>query len=1134
MRWATAFRELVPRAAPGFGGSSEEIDGWSPEGGSFPQVVEHGLQIAGTAVDPIVYWDVPGSLGGVEVLARVVYTGDSTDDVPLVVVHGQPGAAGGSYYWAGFDFAVGRFRTGSRVLGAMTVEGDVAAAVERGGVYWVRLRATSEAGTWRLEARWWAHGAAEPAAAQVSNLAGDVVGAGRVGLASLDQTAVVTMCSHFGVSDLAGGGAPGASFLGLPAEELGDGSIEYTLEVEGWDPAAGAVVTRYYSTHGRVLDAGDSPPSVAMPAALVPGKQGPAVGLEETLSEGALFVGLRDSRLQAGLDGAQDAVGELANLTLRGRRMVLRAGDAAAQSHRGFRALAAGLVADEASGLGVDEVRIAGAGPSLALGDRRLDQRVYVGEPGAVRYLTNTGRALAPDNAAHHLTEFTLAGRFRVAAPTGNAQRFSARETSSTAMNWRVSMLSSLGFVRAIYSSGGVANAVFLTSTAEYDDDLDHVWFFARSSTHAYLMVDGEVVAERSNPPPPDSTMTTGVVQGVNFPGLRQTDHRILDHYIAPDAAAAWMAVLASGEEEGLVGLYRADEPSGATLTDYSPTGADATISGTAGVDWERLSSDLGEPESAGQLMPVVAGRVVNAPLVLTHAGRQRYRSSDRALGFYTGIQEVRSRAVPLSGAAWTASAGVVDFASVPQDEPMTIETVDGTGAFTATLERVLGSLLADRAGIDEMVVRKAVPPWIVGLSTRERLTAAALLERMVSTLGVSYGDDPWGRLALDLLRPPVGEGPFGWVPHLEGQEVVFAPGVGRITSTLGTATPMAITGWFRTPSVLQRDFVAARGTWNDSDTGLPAGDGYFLWFDATGRMHFTTPAVTGGSSGGDTTTAPGLLEPDTWYAVVGSLSSSGARSLKVAKLGDANWRSSTSNSSQAGSIGAATVPLRVRSHPTLYGHVYNRALTTGEQLEVLTAPAIASTTERLVYAPGTDGAGGLWANDGGAGSAGIVLGSARWTPRLDLDVTAMGLSWEGVKRMRPAELVEVIYRQNAVPITDADIAGSATAAERLAAKRPAKRHPGRSKEAADFLGAREISLTTGLYHDADAAALLDMVMARFGVDRWSTGVEVGQRQLAVRLGEELWLRDDETAPDRRAWRVISRAIAKGDLGLWG
>lgn len=946
--------------------------------------------------------------------------------------------------------------------------------------------------------------------------------------------------------------------------------IAFVVEIVERDPDTDTETTRRYETPNRSYGEGfgryladpggrndklevDELAEVAAPASIA--------------GQEVLPVKLQNDPTAPGGDGPLDF---LRLRSLSGRAITVYAG-APDEPFANYEAVTSGVMEREPifSGNTV-ELRIKSP---LARLDVDLDVGTYVGEPGALRMLTTTGVATSADNAAHHLTSFTLAGRFRHPAVGANSPGLSRRLLSGTNNNWNAFLFStafggSAGFLRFQASVGGVGAALAMTSTARYDDDEFHVWVIARGPAHAYMMVDDAVVAEVDSPGEPDLP-TAGLIQGLNFNGPGEIlDHRIYNHYIAPDEMRAAMAVRAEGTEEGLVGLWRANDNVGNTLTDYSPTAAHATISGVEDTAFEWVSSDLGTAELAGRSMPVIVGSVFNAPADLVDPERERWRGIDREVGTPWTATAVRDEGEELTDTVdyeWTEGQPVLELVA-EAGEPLTIGINQGAGAL---LDHVLGvgsfgstaaSLLVDRGPLTDatldLVPLLSLYPNTLGLALRRQRASEALRTVLSGCLGHVYARAD-GVVVLDSLVAPLAPGPRDGA-CLEiisvTENAVSGDRRGRVVwdAPAGTLAGQSFTlaCWIKSMRTVSADIAQLTGSVNiidlrtDSGAADPSVEWYFTAEVGVNRFVLVWRGPGGGGGGFVEVPFTGFSGEWQFVAVAHDdptdttsfYAATAGESLALVGTATGFGLAATPGVNGVG-VGSGVFSSHFRGS-VAEPQLWDGTLSLSELQDLMDAPPLGNEANLAFFAP-LDGASTAALTDTVSSEVGALVGQVREVPDLVLDLNIDPLTY-AARRLRPAKSIRVGYQPNDAVLDPANITATVTAEEALALQNDGKFEVWQSAEIdADYEDAQEIELSSRWYSANGARATLNLARHRYAPERELAELRaLGRRGLLLEIGDEVriygsrW--DLDTGPVFRVVSINARLRdLTADLGLW-
>ena len=928
-------------------------------------------------------------------------------------------------------------------------------------------------------------------------------------------------------------------------------AIAFVARFDERDPGTDTVTTVNLQTANRAGTEG-YPSLLSDPGGRVDKLE--ADEMEAIAAQTVAPVTLRNEPTAPGVDGPLDY---LRNRSLAGRDITILAGSPT-EAIANYEPVVTGVMDGEPRFDGsVVELRVKSPLERLNVD---LDVGTYVGEPGALKILTSTGNAVVADNAAHHLAEFTLAGRFNLPVGSGaTAPRLSVRQTSATARNWLVNFGAftggNAGKIVVTYSTGGVANGLSLTSPDRYDDGTDRWWVFARRTGHAYLMVDGEVVAESTSPAVPDTVITAGVQMGLGFqvgPGWL-LDSRIFNHYIAPDEMRSAMAVRADGGEEGLVGLWRGDDNTGSTLTDYSATAAHATISGTEGIDFEHVSSDLGMAELAGRSMPALIGYVWHAPADLVNDIFERWRVNDRTLPAATHpSMRDEGELLPNADHDWDASTWSEAAFGLTSEagEPLTV----GHGVSNSQhVDEVLAEVLVERGPLAsaELSLHRlhALHLNDMGIATRRRSVREILSEALGGALGFARAETD-GVISLDALLPPISPSPRdGACLEIAGDVDTPASIAWSGMSAALTTANYTVACWMKLQGVgSSQDSQFSTFLMETRQSELNPTNGFSLEVGTTNgvprlrlRKELSTTFVEVGF--GDVLGA----SPD-WFFVAAVHDATGAATRfyaarqgdALALIGTAAALHATAPPTQFVYVGPETV---TASRGNIYGSVFepqlwDDTLTLVELQALMDAAPAGTETDLAFYAP-LDGDSAASLTDTVSTVVGVTVGDVREVPDLVLDLRTDPRVYRS-RQQRPAHTIEVEYRRNFAVLDPSNIAVAVPQDEALDLQTPNRFERWSDPEiAADYLDAREISIPSLWSFQDGALTTLRRARYRFAPERELADlVDAGRRAILLGLGDEVrvygsrW--DLDTGP---VFRVAANNVRLGelscDLGLW-
>jgi hypothetical protein len=784
-----------------------------------------------------------------------------------------------------------------------------------------------------------------------------------------------------------------------------------------------------------------------------------------------------------------------------------------------------------------------------------IDIPSYVGEPGALRHITTSGSAAAADVAAHHVTEFVVAGRFR--HPTTTSARFIfRRRLSATANNWEV-FLSSTGILFARYSSGGVANALSISSIDRYDDGLFHTWVFGRSNSgHAYLMVNGSIVAESVSAPTPD-TPASGIQIGILFDGPGETlDSRIYNKYIPPDEMRSAMLTRATGNESGLVGLYRGDDYTGSTLTDYSSTGADAIIGGTEGIDFDWVTSGLGGEQLAGQSMPCVIGSVYHWPADLVDSVLEVWRVLSNVSYHGLPTESVFDEGEELSSGVdydWSTISSNLDalvyLLAGEAGEPLTArldsltlalpEEVFGPSAFSTIRETLLldyGPLTS--AELNTTPIGSLFPNDI-GIYTR-RQSLATILSDVVSGMGSYVVSNSDNIFRIDTIVPSVSPSPRD----------------SSCLEMISTEKSKSYVKWSSSAGVIPtKDFTLAAWikTLRTSPTGIGAGDINIM---DLGGSPFTAPYVSWRiqTNSGVPKMLLGTVSPvvnvdtgfgsllanpwDWWFVAVSHDDTSGETKFYAAKDGDAlaligtdlDLALSTAPGSNGVIIGGGQNHAYFRGS-VVEPQIWNGIRTLAELQSSMGSPLAGNETDLLFYAPCyTLDAADL--TDSISSEVGTVLGQVHQRPDLTIDLTQTPCPMTR-RNLIPAKSIEVRYRKNYAVLSPSDIAATVTQEDALSLQKEYLSALWKDDEVGeDYKNARDIVVNSPFYDINGANALLRLLQYRYRPGGEIAEIaDIERAAMLLLSGDEVRVIGHESDLENgKTYRVIGNHNSTADL----
>lgn len=783
-----------------------------------------------------------------------------------------------------------------------------------------------------------------------------------------------------------------------------------------------------------------------------------------------------------------------------------------------------------------------------------LRAQTFLGIPTGIRNLTSSGFATVPHIVEYDLLSYTTVHRFRIPTiSTGNHQNLTSKGAGLTDLNWNVGIAGTGGIVGG--PSGISAGEVFwrvsfagvLTlvgrSVALYDDDEVHTLVVSLlDKSHAYMMIDNEVVAE-FNPTVSVDVQTADILfgaatfspQGLVFGSV------LYAGYLSPDEARAATATRINGDETGVVGWWPFDDGSGSVLTDYSVNANHAALSGVENTDWEWAATDLGMPELAGVEMPIPLGFAFNIPMPVHDTIRERGTWNDAvpSLGDSVALGDVKARGVVLSPT--DEGNGVVQFTAGEPAEPVTFDTEGGTNQsmYVGTLlERLLAFRSPAPFALDRFQWVNGLLPFSSGWSpSAPHMTLAAATAEILHGSGLFLEQLPaTGDLAVGALLPPVAPGPYNNESVLEmlDDSGIHFPGV----SVPGGAS-RSIGGWIK----LQHFAFDANSTHGFiGNVGTTR-----IRFNTLGRLEFLDTALTPTTL----TTDPLGLDYSGLYFVMGVYDHSAhTRKIYLGKKGGV-LREIASDSGITGSPGGGstsiTVGLGLESYVIAHAQAWQKALSLVEVKVLFETPPIGTESDLFFYAPMNDGSGTTVLNIAGAGSVSDDFSSAlhRWAPKLRLDLdglVAMGTHLQFLRTLSPAWKITIGYRRNYSPMNASDIAEAVSRADAFELRRPYREvSVVNSNTRDDYLDSRALPVLVSPFKDAaGGSALARNLLTRFGPGRRVALLNDAPREsIALNLTDEVML-TAQAFPELAnglSFRVIQRraeyARLRAQLGLW-
>lgn len=949
----------------------------------------------------------------------------------------------------------------------------------------------------------------------------------------------------------------------------GQTEIEFVAEISHRDPDTDTESITYISRHGTVPATGpsDTPANQTFP----PHLQSLGV-IRENLDEDLLFSGLSVYELgsltiknePATAPPAPGLYDSWLDLSFAGFDVVIKAG-AQGAAYSTFETIAIGT----SNGNPVFQIDNNEITLSLQSAFSKLDVPLivnrYVGIPSCLKTITDSTRAQAPSNVAYDVNSFTVMVSFRTSGvgSVGGSGALIRRSISGANRQFTI-VIYWVGSVNAgkvsvvAPSSGGVPMFSEILSDISYADGEWHTAVFSlRDASNCYLEIDSVPIGERTFTTTVDKPATS-IDIGLSCPGVEFNDCRMYSAYLTPEESRVARAVIPEGGETALIGAWRFDDSIGsAIVTDYSPTGNNATINNVENVDYIWNPSDLGLPEQAGLPMPIVYGDVFNAPLDLIDSAIERHRWHDglsAAPNTYNTDLTVKVRGVPIAeGTDWDhqpdVSTGVIETTD-EIDQPATFDTeVDTPGSYP---NAIIEFLLVDRGGynnaadielnqLDAMSYLLPSPSGVfVGGS--DKSLGAVVGEYLVGIGGHLRLDIPTGRFLPSHLLSPVGPSPVNdedAVLEFIGSpdDAINFSGIGSSTSSTSLAC------WFKSHRGLQD---AAAGIYSESpllDKYQTSPDrGYFLYIGSSGELECFIAGV------GVISTPSFVVKPGVWYFVVASFDNT-ANTFKIFLGAEGNSMTEVSSTIAFGTPVISTGPLIIGNkqsgnspllgsiaHVQVWSkaHTLAQAQTLMDQFEAGTH-LVGNEANLLFYSPINDGVGSTTVADLVFSAIGTISGLCRWAPQLTLDFTTSQPNGaiEKLSRMIPAGDIEIRYRPNHFPMQQSDIAAPVLDPESLALRLPyLSLKPDRADIKADFPQTRSILISSPFLHQSAAAYLYTLISGRFGPDNLLVRISgIHRDALLLSLTDEIRIiaaHDGLSAGVN--FRVVEKSNSWGDL----
>ena len=746
-----------------------------------------------------------------------------------------------------------------------------------------------------------------------------------------------------------------------------------------------------------------------------------------------------------------------------------------------------------------DAVEIPYAAPYGKL-STALDVKKLTGIPVCLESITTTAKATAPNNSVYDVASFTAMVRFRQSTIGANNSDILRRGTVNTTRQFLFRILNSgdanLGKLEVRGSFGGVNTLIGRTASRVDTSSWMMAVLAVRDQNRAYLMVDGEVIAEISLTAVvgnPASAMEFAI--GV---GLQTQDVRFYSYYMDPDEARASSSVLGDVNDPALKGAWECSDNVGDTATDYSVTANHAALAGTNAVDRRWTPSDLGIRALTGNRQPIAAGYIFNAPLQVMHASSPARLRWDEDASI-SALTTLRSRGVPLALTTdyTVPGGGMVQLVGSVSD-PMTFDTVGIIGK--RNLSDIAYHLLVERGRYDasdmhtlDWELLAQLLPFNGSFWTDTEVKGSEVMDKMMSPVGAHWVETDDGMLAPRLLLPPCGPGPYGEVNTME----VLQEGAIIFTDRANVTGSFSLVAWVKPWRI---DRVTDAGVEEYLINKLGGTSGYWLSLPSSGfgeaQFGFRVSSVNHTVSTGE-----GALAWGQWNLVVGVFNTvDNKMTIYAAPAGYIPIASATATGKTVDPVSNSN---QINIGIGLKGgiahvQVWNKALSTVEIQSMMSAP-VTSDANLIFYAPLGDGQGlasERVLNDNAAAHG----DAAFWRPDAEFDLSLNAAADFELRSIRPAREVIVKYRQNYGPLKAADISASVSVSDRWDLMRPHRSIPIFSNNnRVDNLLSRSVEVNTHLTEARNAKSV-----GRFLLRRMAAGRQIGTFLDVGRDG--LWL----------------------------
>lgn len=675
----------------------------------------------------------------------------------------------------------------------------------------------------------------------------------------------------------------------------------------------------------------------------------------------------------------------------------------------------------------------------------RLDRNVltekYLGIPTCLELLTNLGRADAVTNAAYTQKSYTIMARFR--SSTIDATQIVIMRRGSVAVNRHFNLFirntAPIGVLDFQASFGGVSTTVARTA-ARVDDDVWHeVVCSVLDKGDAYMMLDGELVA-RITPAASVDIPGSPIEMGVGgAPDRRIMDIRFMAAYMSEIDALSIQSSPGTPDDPAIKGLWNFDDNTGAVATDYSATANHAAILTTVTTDYRWISSDMGTPQLAGQVVPWGLGYLFNAQAQLIHpsdggGAATRYRYDENPVTLGTPVVKSRGVVLTLTTDYTEPVDGILRMVAA-QSDPITIDINSVAQPYPSDL---LEDVLVNRSGyesselnFDAFDALTVIAPMISSYRADKDITGQQVSSAILGSVLGHMTETHEGKLSPGVLFPP-GGGPHSSIYTLEcvkGGGLVY----GDIADQTGS---FSIAAWVRSYR-LSKDEISSASQDEIIVSKLSATTGYWLKLpiNGIGRISFGFRAASVDTE---------LLSNDvaiTWHDlqfVVGVFDA--AADIMTIYCGVEGG-----SLHEVATVGGKTAVPSGNAEPLTVGQnmagvlaevsVWSKALTLVEAQGIMDVTPTVPTANLSAFLQLNEGSGDAIEKVSSTTSA--LGANTRWQPELVYDLSQDVTSILSLRKVTPVRRVKVDYRMNYTPMAAADISSLVTAVNRWDLMRP-------------------------------------------------------------------------------------------------